>query len=512
MRPKTPRLENFTTPPPPPTTATTPSPLSPSPTTTPTTSSINQIQRQDWATDHCDEILRTENEAPVPEPQFAVKKTSQKKAEIPNIMDPPGIDNTERDKLKYEYADRKGDTHNFQSQEDHSCAPNFQSHKNQSCAPNFQSHKNQSCAPNFQSHKNQSCAPNCQSHNNQSCALNIQSHEVKTPTLDPRLLVDTAQTKQSFTRIIKDYSSNVVPNAVTKFIISNSMRPRIQYRTKESQPFHPISGNDLTPMNIQDTCPVSSYNRELYSNFVKLDTIYKRKTYNIKFGINQINNHTISGKSMVLPPVKTVIVPAQGDTGANVSATNDMSIIHDYFKYDSPAPVLVFSGDSKTDVVTLEAVGQGVMKVISDQGSVMNWSIIYTPDSSGTVLSPDHYHQSNLARYFTFYHSGNSNHEGKIGFLDHNEREIESIQMKRSHHGEWMTTNQVLVATPTNHHIVRAVNRRSERIKNQRTATNAALQQEEDDVFLNQQRSNSWTSSLNSQIIDQMHRHRHRRV
>ena len=105
------------------------------------------------------------------------------------------------------------------------------------------------------------------------------------------------------------------------------MQPRIQYRTKESQPFHPISGNNLTLINIQDTCPVSSYNRELYSNFVKLDTIYKRKTHNVKFGINQINNHTLSGKSNILQPVKTVIVPAQGDTGANVSATNDMSII-----------------------------------------------------------------------------------------------------------------------------------------------------------------------------------------
>ena len=179
-------------------------------------------------------------------------------------------------------------------------------------------------------------------------------------------------------------------------------------------------------------------------------------------------------------------MPAQGDTGANVLATNDMSIIHDYFKYDSPAPVAVFSGDSNKDVVTLEAVGLSVMKIISDQGSVMNWSIIYTPKSSETVISPDHYHQSNLARYFTFFHSGNSDHHGNIGLLDHNEREIESIQMKRSHHGEWTTTNQVLVATQTNHHIVRAVNRRLERIKNQRTATNAALQREEDDIFLNQ--------------------------
>ena len=38
-------------------------------------------------------------------------------------MDPPGILNTERDKLKYEYVDRN------------SGFPNFQSHKNQSCVP-----------------------------------------------------------------------------------------------------------------------------------------------------------------------------------------------------------------------------------------------------------------------------------------------------------------------------------------------------------------------------------------
>ena len=245
---------------------------------------------------------------------------------------------------------------------------------------------------------------------------------VITPSLDPRLLVNTVLTKQLFNDIIKEYSLSDPANATAKFIISNSMQPRIQYRTKESQPFHLISGNNLTSMNIQNNCLVSSYNRELCSNFMTIENIYKRKTHNIKFGINQINDHTQSGKSIVLPPVRTVIVPAQGDTGANVSATNDMSIIHDYFKYDSPAPVAVFSGDANKDVVTLEAVGQDVMKIISNQGSFMNWSIIYTPKSSGTVISPDHYHQSNLARYFTFFHSGNSDHHGKIGFLDHNER------------------------------------------------------------------------------------------
>ena len=125
----------------------------------------------------------------------------------------------------------------------------------------------------------------------------------------------------------------------------------------------------------------------------------------------------------------------------------------------------------------------------------MSWSILYTPSSTGTVLSPDHYHQSNISRYFSFIHSGDANYNEKIAFLDNNKREVESIQMRRSHNGEWMTTNQVLLATQSNNHIVRAISRRSERIKNRQVVANAAIQREEDDTELNQQRSDSWTTS-----------------
>ena len=147
--------------------------------------------------------------------------------------------------------------------------------------------------------------------------------------------------------------------------------------------------------------------------------------------------------------------------------------------------------EPKTDIISLKAVGQGIITSISDQGSVMSWSILYTLSSTGTVLSPDHYHLSNISRYFSFIHSGNANCNGKIAFLDNNESKVESIQMRRTHNGEWMTTNQVLVATQPNHHIVRAVNQRSERIKKQQLAANAAIQQEEDDIELFQQQSDS---------------------
>ena len=67
-----------------------------------------------------------------------------------------------------------------------------------------------------------------------------------------------------------------------------------------------------------------------------------------------------------------------------------------------------------------------------------------------------------------------------------------------------MTTNQILVATQPNHHIVNTVDRRSKGIKKQQLAANTAIQREEDDIKLLQQRSDSWMTLLNSQVIDQM--------
>ena len=133
----------------------------------------------------------------------------------------------------------------------------------------------------------------------------------------------------------------------------------------------------------------------------------------------------------------------------------------------------------------------------------MNWSVLYTPKSTGTVLSPDNYHQNNLSKYFSFYHMGNSNNNGKIGFLDHNEREIESIHMQRTQHGEWMTTNQVLIATNANMYIVHAMNRRSERIRENLKLQNDKLQSEKDAIDMSQQQTTSW-NRLPARVLDQV--------
>ena len=94
----------------------------------------------------------------------------------------------------------------------------------------------------------------------------------------------------------------------------------------------------------------------------------------------------------------------------------------------------------------------------------MNWSVLYTPNPTGAVLSYDNYHRNDLSKYFLFYHVGNSNNHGKTGFFDHNEKEIESVQMQRTQHGEWTTTNQVLVSTYANKYVVHTMNRRSKKL------------------------------------------------
>ena len=266
-------------------------------------------------------------------------------------MDPPGINNTERDNLRYEEADRNGSISKFQSHTD----PPVQSHKIQSCVSTDD--KNVSTdLQNFQQNNTDNTTTvqpppittptptvDTSSHNqrlvtNENLFLqtdttssrdnnfrdkvittttdttpspdNNFSDKVKTittPTLNPRLLVNTVLTKQTFTNIINEYSSNEPTNAVTTFILRNLLRPRIQYRTNHSRPFVPITGNNLTQIDVNNSSLAYSYNKELYSHFMKMDTAYKQKTHQLKFGINQISNKSQSGQSFILPPVKTII-------------------------------------------------------------------------------------------------------------------------------------------------------------------------------------------------------------
>jgi hypothetical protein len=103
--------------------------------------------------------------------------------------------------------------------------------------------------------------------------------------------------------------------------------------------------------------------------------------------LNKINPE-LDKTTPVQKGILTTTMAAQSDTGANCSATDTIDIIHHCVEFETPQEVGVFS-DDKTGS-TLQALGEGVIKIISDQGSTMNWTVLYTPYSSGTtVLSPD---------------------------------------------------------------------------------------------------------------------------
>jgi hypothetical protein len=200
--------------------------------------------------------------------------------------------------------------------------------------------------------------------------------------------------------------------------------------------------------------------------------------------------------------ILTTTMATQGDIGANCSATDMVDIIHNYVEFETPQEVGVLS-DDKTGS-TLQALGEGVINIISDQGSIMNRTVLYTPKSSGTVLSPDNYHTTHNSKLFAFYHLG-TNNGGKIGFLDHNKHEVESIQMKRTDNGEWLTTNQILVTSLIeNKHIIRAVNRRSDRIRDIQMGQNDNIQSMEDRVVIDQQQNESWATDIGSRHFDAM--------
>lgn len=82
---------------------------------------------------------------------------------------------------------------------------------------------------------------------------------------------------------------------------------------------------------------------------------------------------------------------AQGDTGANFSATNDKSILWDYKILPEPIPVITYDHGDTQEGHTCEAIGQGVIKIIDDNNSITQWYSLHTPGATGTILSLDHY-------------------------------------------------------------------------------------------------------------------------
>ena len=85
------------------------------------------------------------------------------------------------------------------------------------------------------------------------------------------------------------------------------------------------------------------------------------------------------------------------------------------------------------------------MKVVSDQGHVMDWPIVYVPRSKSTVLSPDNYLHSFPTTHKAVVEMTKSK-LGAIIFKDEWDTTLERVTLRRTSDAEWFMSNEVLVA------------------------------------------------------------------
>jgi hypothetical protein len=84
----------------------------------------------------------------------------------------------------------------------------------------------------------------------------------------------------------------------------------------------------------------------------------------------------------------------QGNSGANCSATNNRSLLWNYQSLEQPILIVTYQGKDKAIPNNFEAIGTGIIKMIVDDTTI-NWLTLYTPNSTGTIISPDRYMMDN---------------------------------------------------------------------------------------------------------------------
>jgi hypothetical protein len=141
-----------------------------------------------------------------------------------------------------------------------------------------------------------------------------------------------------------------------------------------------ITSADLTPAYTPAASLETTDAPNHSINAVRLQSATKRKTVNVKFQVKKMNrsidknekgvgNAIFQFKKISRNTDKnehgnekenfTTTIAAQGDTGANCSATDTIDVIHNYKKFAVPQEVGVFSGDETS--TTLQALGEGVI-------------------------------------------------------------------------------------------------------------------------------------------------------
>jgi len=93
------------------------------------------------------------------------------------------------------------------------------------------------------------------------------------------------------------------------------------------------------------------------------------------------------------------------------------------------------------------------MKVVSDEGHVMDWPVVYVPRSTGTVLSPDNYLHSFPKSHKAVVEMTKSKW-GAIIFKNECDTTLERVTLRRTSNAEWFMSNEVLVANHPNNSTV----------------------------------------------------------
>ena len=221
-----------------------------------------------------------------------------------------------------------------------------------------------------------------------------QPTAVQQPTVDPGLIVDDKESTSfqnlvnAVQRILPRSKDPTHPDHAAIKILKNMTRGCTkQFPLKDRQKFK-IAQADFLPFNFNENGfvrePVSD------SNFQSVQHKPTLKRKKIKMQVCFTNRTALPQQ-------------LQGDTGANTSATDNLALLHDFQPFAVAEEVGVFlNNNDSTDAVTLEATGKGFIYILSDQGTTMHWETVYTPNGSGTVLSPDNYLNNNDENFYSF--------------------------------------------------------------------------------------------------------------
>lgn len=113
----------------------------------------------------------------------------------------------------------------------------------------------------------------------------------------------------------------------------------------------------------------------------------------------------------LLTDIQIYAPDVQGDTGANCCATNQCRFIWHFQTIDPPINIGTFQATDDNQG-HLQATGKGIIKVITNNNSILTCPVIYAPQSSGTILSPDDIMIDN--NFTRFEHGGFSSGQGYI--------------------------------------------------------------------------------------------------